>query len=209
VTRRRPVRPLLAVALLAVVATPAVAEARIIDLRLSGNVGGMFGWGTTANTQDMFRQAAGPGFGVEAGLKLLIFDVSLNVLQIVKSEGFSATLIQGMIGTDVDIPVGPYKLPDTQQSVHVIHTGAEAGVVLGTNAPASLPVTNDQLADKGFTSRFRVAYEYFLNPFMGVGASLDFGYHYLLGGQAEINGQDHSSGYHLMGLGSFTFHLGY
>jgi hypothetical protein len=206
VTRRRSV---LAAAVLAAVTFPAVAEARIIDLRLSGNAGGMFGWGTTSNTQDMFRQAAGPGFGFETGLKLLIFDFSVNVLQIVKNGGLSATLIQGMVGTDVDIPVGPDKLPNTQQSVHVIHTGAEAGFVLGTNAPAMLPVTNDQLADKGFTSRFRVAYEYFLNPFMGVGASGDFGYHYLLGGQAVNNTQDHSAGYHLMGLANVTFHLGY
>ena len=40
------------------------AEARVIDLRLGGNAGGMFGWGTTPNTPDFFRQAAGPGFGV-------------------------------------------------------------------------------------------------------------------------------------------------
>jgi len=198
----------MAAALLAVVACPAVAEARVIDLRLAGNAGGMFGWGTTSGTQDMFREAAGPGFGVEAGLKVLIFDVSVNVLQIVKGDGLSATLIQGMFGTDVDIPFGQTKLENGHR-VQVIHTGAEAGFVLGTNAPAMLPVTNDQLADKGFTSRFRVAYEYFLNPFMGIGASGDFGYHYLLGGQAINNTQDHSSGFHLMGLASFTFHLGY
>jgi hypothetical protein len=57
-------------------------------------------------------------------------------------------------------------------------------------------------------SRFRLAYEYFLNQFMGIGLEGDFGYHYLLGGQA-VNSPDHSSGYHLVGLGTFTFHLGY
>ena len=34
----------------------------------------------------MFRQAAGPGFGVEAGLKLLIFDFSIDVMQIVNER---------------------------------------------------------------------------------------------------------------------------
>jgi hypothetical protein len=87
-------RSVVAAALLAAVACPAVAEARIIDLRLSGNAGGMFGWGTTSNTQDMFRQAAGPGVGFELGFTLLIFDVSVNVLQIVNGSGFSATLMQ-------------------------------------------------------------------------------------------------------------------
>ena len=199
---------ILGAALLAAIAYPAVAEARIVDLRLSGIAGGMFGWGTTTGTQDMFRNAAGPGFGVEAGLKLLVFDVSVNVLQIVKSGGLNATLIQGLIGTDIDIPAGHTKL-DTGQSVHVVHTGVEAGFVLGTRAPAKAPVTNDQLADKGFVTRFRLAYEYFLNQFMGVGVEGDFGYHYLLGGQAINNTNDHSSGYHLVGLGTFTFHLGY
>jgi len=93
--------------------------------------------------------------------------------------------------------------------VHVIHTGAAAGVVLGTNAPAMAPVTNDQLAGKGFVSRYRVAYEYFLNPFMGVGGEVQFGYHYLVGASGTVNNSaDHSSGYQLVGLGSFIFHLG-
>ena len=44
---------------------------------------------------------------------------------------------------------------------------------------------------------------------MGVGAQADFGYHYLLGGEAVNNTQDHSSGYHVIGLATFTFHLGF
>jgi len=202
-----PRRALLVSALLAAAACPAAAEARVIDLRVGPNVGGMFGWGTTSGTQDMFRQAAGGGFGVEVGLKLLIFDVSVNVLQIVKGDGLGATLIQGLLGTDVDIPVGRMKL-DNGQHAMFIHTGIEAGVVLGTNAPAMLPVTNDQLADKGFVTRLRVGYEFMLNPYMGVGGEGIFGWHYLLGGQAVNETADHSAGYHIIGLASFTFHLG-
>jgi hypothetical protein len=193
--------------LAAALAWPVAAQARVVDLRLGANAGGMFGWGTTTGTPDMFRQAAGPGFGVEAGLKLLIFDFSVDVLQIVKSGGLGATLIQGMLGVEVDIPAGHTKL-ENGQSVQVVHAGGAAGFVLGTNAPAMLPVTNDQLADKGFSSRARVGYEYFLNPFMGVGAQADFGYHYLLGGEAVNMTQDHSSGFQVIGLGAFTFHLG-
>jgi hypothetical protein len=199
---------ILGAALLAALAFPAVAQARIIDLRVGGNAGGMFGWGTTSNTPDMFRQTAGPGFGVETGLKLLVFDVSISVLQMIKNGGLKATLIQGLIGTDVDIPAGQAKLP-SGQNVHIVHTGVEAGFVLGTNDPAVTPVTNDQLADKGFVSRYRLAYEYFLNQFMGVSVEGQFGYHYLLGGQAINSTADHSSGYHIVGLASFIFHLGY
>jgi hypothetical protein len=204
VTRRGAVA---AAVLAAALALPAAAEARLIDLRLGVNAGGMFGWGTTSNTQDMYRNAAGPGLGVEGGLKLLIFDVSASVFQILK-DGFSATLIQGLVGVDADFPAGNTKLTNGE-SVHMIHTGAAVGFVLGTNAPAMAPVTNDQLAGKGFVSRYRFAYEYFLNPFMGVSVEGQFGYHYLVGASGTVNNSaDHSSGYHIMGLGSFIFHLG-
>jgi hypothetical protein len=198
---------LLGAALMAAVACPAVAQARVIDLHLAATGGGMYGWGTTANTPDFFHQASGPGFGFEAGLKLLIFDASVDFMQIVKNGGLDGTLIQFLIGTDVDLPAGSAKLKNGQ-AVNVIHIGAAAGGALGTGAPVSLPITNDQLADKGFTSRFRFGYEYYLNDFMAVGAAADFGYHYLLGGQAINNAAAHSSGYHLRALAMFTFHLG-
>jgi hypothetical protein len=196
-----------AAVLLGAVAAPAVAEARVVDLRLAGNAGGMVGWGTTANTPDFFAQTRGPGFGFELGAKLLVFDFSVSFLQIVKDGGLSGTLIQGLFGTEIDIPVGPYKL-DNGQSAQMLHTGIAAGVALGTGAPVSLPVTNDQLADKGFVARYRIGYEYFLNPFMGVGGELNFGYHYFLGGKAVNDTADHSSGYQGTLLANFTFHLG-
>jgi len=198
---------ILGLTLLAAVAFPAAAEARIVDLHLGANAGGMYGWGTTSNTPDFFHQASGPGFGFEAGLKLLIFDVSVDFMQIVKSGGFDGTLIQLLAGIDTDLPAGSTKLPNGQ-SVNVIHIGAWGGVALGTGAPVSLPITNDQLADKGVVSRVRFAYEYYLNDFMGVGPELSFGWHYFLGGQAINMTSDHSAGYHLIGLANFTFHLG-
>jgi hypothetical protein len=197
---------ILGAAVIAALALPAVAEARALDLRLSANGGGMYGFGTTSNTPDFFEQTRGPGFGFEAGAKLLVLDVSLNFMQFL-NNGLQGTLIQLLVGTDIDIPAGQTKLPNGQ-SAHVVHMGIEAGGALGTGAPVMLPVTNDQLADKGFVSRFRVGYEYLLNQFMGVGTHLDLGYHYFLGGQA-VNSADHSSGYHGMLLADFTFHLGF
>jgi hypothetical protein len=196
-----------AAVLATVIAVPAVAEARLIDLRLAGQGGLMGGWGTTSNTPDFFEQTSGLGFGFEAGLKLLVFDFSVNVLQIVDGGGLSGTLIQGLFGTEIDIPVGHMKL-DNGESAHVLHTGIAGGVALGTGAPVMLPVTNDQLADKGFIARYRFGYEFMLNPFMGVGGEVDFGWHYFLGGQAVNNSAAHSSGYQGMLLGKFTFHLG-
>ena len=198
----------LATVLLAGVAVPAVAEARIVDLRLAGQAGGMVGWGTTPNTPDFFEQTRGPGFGFEIGAKLLVFDFSVTVLQMVNGNGLSGTLLQGLFGTEIDIPAGRMKL-DNGQSAHMVHTGIAAGVALGTGAPVTLPVMNSELADKGFVTRYRFGYEFFLNPFMGVGGQLDFGWHYFLGGQAVNIPEDHSKGFHGMLLANFTFHLGH
>jgi hypothetical protein len=201
-------RSILGAAVVAALAFPAVAEARAVDLRLAAQGGGMYGWGTTTNTPDFFEQTRGPGFGFEVGAKLLVFDFSVDFMQFV-NNGLQGTLIQLLAGTEVDIPAGQAKLP-SGQSAHILHMGVAAGGALGTGAPVTLPVTNDQLADKGFVSRFRIGYEYFLNQFMGIGAELDLGYHYFLGGQAvAVNAADHSSGYHGMLLANFTFHLGY
>jgi hypothetical protein len=199
---------ILGAAVVAALAFPAAAEARVVDLRLAANGGGMYGWGTTTNTPDFFAQTRGPGFGFEAGAKLLVLDVSLDFTQFVNDGGLQGTLIQLLVGTDIDIPAGQAKLPNGM-SANVIHMGIEAGGALGTGAPVTLPVTNDQLADKGFVSRFRFGYEYFLNQFMGIGGHLDLGYHYFLGGEAVNNAAAHSSGYHGMLLADFTFHLGY
>ena len=167
----------------------------------------MFGWGQRSVVPDFFRQSAGPGFGFELGARLLVIDLSMSFLQLMDSNGLSGTLIQVLLGTEIDIPVGQPKLPNGQ-SVNILHAGVVGGVALGTGAPVSFPINNEQVADKGLVSRFRFGYEYFLNPFMGVGAQLDFGYHYFLAGQ-PINGMDHASGFHIIGLGNLTFHLGY
>ena len=43
-----------------------------------------------------------------SGSKLLVFDFSVNFLQIVDGDGLSGTLIQGLFGTEIDIPVGTH-----------------------------------------------------------------------------------------------------
>lgn len=192
----------------AAIAAPAAAEARLIDLRVGGAAGGMFGWGTgSGSSPDFFRESAGPGLGLEMGARLLVIDMSLSFLQLIDSGGLSGTLIQLLLGAAIDIPVGRHKLPNGQ-SINVLNAGIAGGLALGTGAPVQFPIDNEQVADKGAVGRLRFGYEAFLNPFMAVGAQLDFGYHYFLAGQPINNGADHASGFHIIGLGTFTFHLG-
>ena len=186
------------------------AEARLIDLYAGADAGGLTGWGSTANTTDFFDKTRGPAIGFDLGLKLLVFDFSANFLQVVGGSGFEGTLIQFLLGVEVDVPIGPARLPGGQ-SQNVLRPEVAAGFGFGTPGPVSPPLDDAQIAAKGLMANATLGYEYFLNPFVGIGATGTFGWHYLFGGDVvnSSNAQSHSTGYHLMGLGTVTFHLGY
>jgi hypothetical protein len=186
------------------------AEARLIDLYAGATAGGFGGWGSTPNTPDFFDKTHGPAVGFDLGVKLLIFDLSANFLQAFNGSGTSGTLIQFLLGTEVDVPLGGAKLPDGQ-SQNVLEPKIAGGFGFGTPGPVSPPLTDSQISAKGIVANATLGYEYFLNPFIAIGGSGTFGYHYFFGGDVvnSSNVMDHSSGYQLIGLGTVTFHLGY
>ena len=184
------------------------AEARLIDLYAGATAGGIGGWGTTKNTPDFFDSIHGPGVGFDLGVKLLVFDLSANFFQVFDGSGASGTLIQFLLGTEVDVPIGQTKLPDGQ-SQNVLKPEISGGFGFGTPGPVSPPLTDSQISAKGIVANASLGYEYFLNPFIAIGAQATGGYHYFFGGDVVNAVQGHSSGYHLLGLGTVTFHLGY
>jgi hypothetical protein len=184
------------------------AEARLVDLYAGATAGGFGGWGSTSNTPDFFDKTHGPAAGFNLGVKLLIFDLSASFLQAFDGSGTSGTLIQFLLGTEVDVPLGQTKLPDGQ-SQSVLEPKITGGVGFGTPGPVSPPLTDKQISAKGIVSNATLGYEYFLNPFVGIGASGTFGYHYFFGGDVVNGSMGHSSGYQLIGLGTVTSHLGY
>jgi hypothetical protein len=184
------------------------AEARWFDLHAGVRGGGVVGWGSASGTSsDFFERTRGPAAGFEVGAKLLIFDLSANFTQVFDGNGRAGTLIQFLLGVEIDVPVGDQKLR-SGQSRSIFRPGLSGGVGFGTPRPVSPPLSNDQISDKGPVSQLKLAYEYFLNPFVGVGLEGDAGYHYFLWGGA-VNSAQSSSGYHLIGMGTLTFHLGY
>jgi hypothetical protein len=191
----------------AVVAGAPAAEARLLDLHAGVDTGGIVGWGATSNTPDFFRETSGGAFGFSLGAKLLVFDLSASFLQVFNGSGTVGTLTQFLLGFEIDVPVGQDKMPNGRTRA-VVRPALAGGFGFGTSGPVDPPLDNAQVSDKGVVTHFKVGYEYFLNPFMGVGVSGLAGYHYFLGGQVITNNQDHSSGYHLAALASFTFHLG-
>jgi hypothetical protein len=195
-------------ALAATLAAARPAQARLIDLYAGATAGGSGGWGTTPHTPDFFDSTRGPGVGFDLGMKLLIFDLSANFLQVFNSSGASGTLIQFLLGTEVDIPLGAAKLPDGQ-SQSVLKPEVAGGFGFGTPGPVSPPLNDAQISAKGIVVNGTVGYEYYFNPFIAVGGQATFGYHYFFGGDVVNSSEGHSSGYHVAGLGTLTFHLGY
>jgi hypothetical protein len=185
------------------------AQARLLDLHAGGHVGGLTGWGTTDNTPDFFDRRKGGGAGVDVGVKLLVLDLSLSFTQLFGG----GTLSQALLAVTFDIPVGSLVFQDGVEkgkSRNVIRPILSAGAAIGTPEPVNPPLDNSQISDKGFVSYFGVGYEFFINEFMGVGAQVDYGYHYFFGGEKTMLSptQTHSAGYQLDGWATLTFHLG-
>jgi len=190
-------------------AAPRPAEARLLDLHVGGRVGALTGWGSNdSRTPDFFEHTRGFGVGFEAGLKLLIIDLSVTFTQVADGGGTVGTLTQFLLGTTFDIPAGSARFENGQPRA-IVRPAIQGGFGFGTSGPVDLPLDNRQVSDKGFVSYASVAYEYFLNPFIGVGGQAQFGWHYFLGGQVINDSEAHSTGLHLAGYATLTFHLGY
>ena len=149
VLRRLPHRPqlplllgLCALGALGLSARP--AEARLIDLHVGALGGGLTGWGQTPNTPDFFDRRKGPGLGLELGVKLLIFDVSGNFVQLFDSSGRAATLSQVLAGVSIDVPVGNQKFQEGVErgrNKNVLRPIANIGFAAGTPEPVHPPLT--------------------------------------------------------------------
>jgi hypothetical protein len=210
---------------LGVLGAARAAEARLIDFRAGVRAGGLTGWGSDSKTPDFFNNTAGGAGGFELGAKLLIFDASVNFLQTVNSSGLAGTLTQFQLGIAIDVPIGTEEAPGgggqpdpaTGQPApkpepvvtDVLRPSLVGGVGFGTNGPVHGQLNNDEVSDKGLVGVLKIGYEHFLNPLLGVGVEGDIGYHYFLGGQVVTTNADHSSGVHIIGLATLTFHLGY
>ena len=169
--------------------------------------GGLTGWGTTPNTPDFFDSTRGPSVGFDMGLKVLFVDLSASFLQVLSGSGRSGTLIQLLLGGEVDVPLGSARLADGEP-VHVLQPKLAGGLGFGTPGPVKTPYNDAQVSAKGIVGDAILGYSYYLDPLVAVGAEATFGYHYFFGGDVVNASEGHSSGYHVVALGTVTFHLG-
>jgi hypothetical protein len=137
-----------------------------------------------------------------------VFDLSANYLQVFDGGGWGGTLTQFLLATEIDIPIGHTKMSDGH-SRQILRPSVGAGFGFVTPSPVDPPLNAAQISNKGIVTQGKFAYEFFLNPFMGVGGEGIFGYHYFIDGQEAANSQEATSGVHMALLANFTFHLGF
>jgi hypothetical protein len=131
------------------------------------------------------------------------------------SSGREGTLSTIMLGPMFEIPVLGGELDTAghrRPAKLVLRPGATAGLGFGTPAPVNPPLSADQISGKGFLANARFGAEYFVQPWFGLEAHVEGGYHYFVGGEGVLNGaavQDHSSGGQFGLFGSAVLHLGY
>jgi len=201
----------------ALAGTPAVAraEARFVDLHGGLVFGGITGGGNGGPTTPDFFSGTRAGFGAEIGLRLLVIDLSIRFVQMLGSNGREGTLSTIMLGPMFEIPVlgGEVDTAGHRRPVKlVLRPGATAGLGFGTPAPVNPPLSADQISGKGFLANARFGAEYFVQPWFGLEAHVEGGYHYFIGGEGVLNGaavQDHSSGGQFGLFGGAVLHLGY
>jgi hypothetical protein len=187
------------------------AQGKLIDLHGAVLVGGSTGNGSAAGGTDFYHQTQGPGFGGEVGVRLLVLDLSIRFLQMVGSDGREGTQSTLFFGPSIEIPIlggGTDSAGRHRPVTLVIRPALVGGLVFGTPAPVSPPLTGDQISAKGVLGMGRLAVEWMFGPIFGLGVEAEGGYHYLIGASGVVNGPDHSSGWQMAGFGTAAFHLG-
>lgn len=184
---------------------------KLIDLHGSVLAGGMIGRGTDSAIPDVFHQSQGFGFGAELGARLLILDLTIRFAQMLGPSGYGGTMLTALLGPTMEIPVvsgGQDAQGKARPPKVVVRPGLAAGFAFGTLVPVDPPLTNSQLAGKGFLVVGRFGVERMFGPILGLGGELQGGYHYMFDANQPVNGKSHSDGWQAALVGTCSFHLG-
>jgi hypothetical protein len=198
------------------------ANAKLFDLYASLKGGGITGSGLDTLDKvgpngmpvlgsDYFEIERGPATGFEVGAEVLFFDFSITGYQFfdvgstnpkVADDGaFAGTLFEFLLGIDFDVPLDSGKDPSW-----FLRLGANAGIGLGLHRRVDPPLSNDEVASKGFMSHAIFALDYHINDVLYLGAEFLPGYHiFAPGGDNPVN--DNSAGTHYMGFLSLQVHI--
>jgi len=166
-----------AFASLIVVALAAPASAELLTLSGEVQTGGMYGKGTSGDQKDNGFFAIAPHFlyGANLAAELLFFDVWIQHQQFTEFSGTLATWTQFGVGVHHVFDLGT----EPQKKLHkgnFFEAGLGFFFGIGTPIQAKLPLSNDQLSDKGFSAEVRFGYGVHLNPVLDLALAVPASY---------------------------------
>jgi hypothetical protein len=197
----------LGVVVVALVATPEFAAAKILDLYLQLDPVGLStgrrlaGSNLAGDRTDFFYRNEGGVTGFKLGVDVLFLEAIVDFKQGFSLGGWQSAWIGFLAGLK-----GTFDLGETT----VGYVAADVGFGVGTEGPFNPPVNDANVAQKGVVAVGRLGVDRQLNSVISVGIELDVGYHYLFLGGAAVSGATDTElqGVHVTGLVDLKLTLG-
>lgn len=196
--------------------SPALATADILTLRADTKLGGAAGKGMFGERKDVgfYEGGARPSYGLILGAEVFFVDAWIEHNQFLQSGDVNGTWTQFMLGIDVEIEIGETKAADVNAagkssggySAWMAELGMGAGFGVGTGQQVDPPLDNSEVTDKGFLleARGMVAYRLTEMFSLGVTVPVQFGYFTKSGSGTFANNVDnHYAG--MSGSAMLTF----
>jgi hypothetical protein len=213
---RKPV--LLALVVLGLLAGSRPADAKLLEVYVQAQGGGMTGKGFAGAQEefDFFKGAAGLAYGGRLGVEFLWVDVWVEHNQFYNG-GLTGTWTQFMAGGDWDFgldtpsPVGEPVKGKEQEKRH--RTFGEIGIALGfgvgTGQQVELPLDNGEVSDKGFQAQLKFGVEHRLGKILSLGLTVPVTYGYMFKNGIANDEANHYQSVRVEGLLYVQFHIGW
>ena len=198
------------------------ARADLVAATAQLHLGYADGRGVGGAQQDaaFFEGAAGPSYGVRAGVEILFATAWLEHTQMFGDGGVHGTWTQVMAGLGHEFGVGASRkaavideagIPTGGFTSYFAELGLAAGFGVGTGQQVEPPLSNSQITDKGFVVQLTVGGGYRLTEFLSLGVQIPVQGAYLLKSGDGFFANDESSHYqsvHAAALVNLRLRLG-
>lgn len=178
----------LAMTVLGMSASPALASADVLTLRADSKLGGAAGKGMFGERKDagFYEGGARPSYGLILGAEVFFIDAWIEHDQFLKSGDVNGTWTQFMLGVDVEIDIGKTKAGDVSAdgkptggySAWMAELGMGAGFGVGTGQQVDPPLDNSEVTDKGILLEARAMVAYRLTEMFSLGVTVPFQFGY-------------------------------
>ncbi|MCA9676163.1 MAG: hypothetical protein H6709_03215 [Kofleriaceae bacterium] len=170
---------LAALAAAAVVGAASDARADVLSLRaeVHGGASGGTGLGGAASDEAFYKDAPHGSYGALVGIEALFIDVWVEHHQLTDGTNLS-TFTQFMTGLDLDfelkdkLPAEDAKSGKKAKVKGYVEAGVGVGFGVGTGQQVDLPLSGDEVSDRGFLVEGRFSAGWKLGPLFSFGITI-------------------------------------